>query len=115
MDVDEATDRYEAWLAAETPLIRRDLKKKHREMRKHPFAFLRATVYRWAQRWPEICPELQSGPVVLAVGDLHVENFGTGRDREGRLVWGVNDFDEAYWLPVATDLARLATSAYLAS
>jgi len=37
---------------------------------------------------------------VLAVGDLHVENFGTWRDAEGRLIWGVNDFDEAWRLPV---------------
>src|SRR5260370_32652719 len=47
---------------------------------------------------------------VLAVGDLHVENFGTWRDAEGRLTWGVNDFDEAYPLPYTIDLARLATS-----
>jgi hypothetical protein len=48
------------------------------------------------------------------VGDLHVENFGTWRDAEGRLVWGVNDFDESEELPYTSDLARLATSAALA-
>jgi hypothetical protein len=48
------------------------------------------------------------------VGDLHVENFGTWRDCEARLVWGVNDFDEAHPLPYANDLTRLATSAFLA-
>jgi hypothetical protein len=51
---------------------------------------------------------------VLAVGDLHVENFGTWRDTEGRLVWGINDFDEAYPLPYTLDLVRLAASAWLA-
>jgi len=51
---------------------------------------------------------------VLAVGDLHVENFGTWRDVEGRLVWGINDFDEAWHLPYSNDLVRLATSALLA-
>jgi hypothetical protein len=51
---------------------------------------------------------------VAAVGDLHVENFGTWRDREGRLVWGVNDFDDSETLPYTFDLARLATSATLA-
>jgi hypothetical protein len=51
---------------------------------------------------------------VLAVGDLHVENFGTWRDAEGRLVWGINDFDEAYPLPYTVDLVRLAASARLA-
>jgi uncharacterized protein (DUF2252 family) len=52
--------------------------------------------------------------VVLAVGDLHVENLGTWRDREGRLIWGINDFDEAYPLPYANDLVRLVSSAHLA-
>lgn len=33
---------------------------------------------------------------MLAIGDLHVENYGTWRDAEGRWVWGVNDFDEAF-------------------
>ncbi len=49
-----------------------------------------------------------------AVGDLHVENFSTGRDTEGRLVWGVNDFDEVTRMPYAVDLTRLVTSAILA-
>ena len=57
---------------------------------------------------------LRGGPVVTAVGDLHVENFGTWRDAEGRLVWGVNDIDEAAALPYTQDLVRLATSACLA-
>jgi hypothetical protein len=51
---------------------------------------------------------------VLAVGDIHIENFGTWRDAEGRLIWGVNDFDEAARMPYAIDLVRLATSAVLA-
>jgi hypothetical protein len=51
---------------------------------------------------------------VLAVGDLHVENFGTWRDVEGRLIWGINDFDETWRMPYTNDLIRLATSALLA-
>jgi hypothetical protein len=62
-----------------------------------------------------VCPDLAKGPQVLAVGDLHVENFGTWRDLEGRLIWGVNDFDEAHPLSYANDLVRLAASAHLAS
>jgi hypothetical protein len=52
---------------------------------------------------------------VLAVGDIHLENYGTWRDVEGRLVWGVNDFDEAADMPYVLDLVRLATSAVLAA
>ena len=48
---------------------------------------------------------------MLAVGDLHVGSFGTWRDAEGRLCWGVDDFDESWPLPYTNDLVRLATSA----
>ena len=68
----------------------------------------------WAEAWPKICPNLVSAPEVLGVGDLHVDNFGTWRDVEGRLIWGVNDFDEACRLPYTADLVRLATSTHLA-
>ena len=53
-------------------------------------------------------------PRVLSVGDLHLENFGTWRDADGRLAWGVNDFDEAAVMPYVLDLVRLATSIQLA-
>ena len=59
-------------------------------------------------------PNLDHAPQVLGVGDLHVENFGTWRDAESRLVWGINDFDEACCLPYTHDLVRLAASARFA-
>jgi hypothetical protein len=110
----EATRAYESWLGRQTPLIQSDLRAKHQAMTESAFAFLRATFYRWAQLWPQTCPELAAVPPVLAVGDLHVENFGTWRDTEGRLIWGINDFDEAFRMPYAVDLVRLAASAQLA-
>src|SRR5260370_15847346 len=79
------------------------------------FPFLRATYYRWAERWSAIVGDAAVAPFALAVGDLHVENFGTWRDAEGRLIWGVNDFDEAWPLPYTNDLIRLATSALIAA
>jgi hypothetical protein len=57
---------------------------------------------------------LKDTPAILTAGDLHLENFGTWRDAEGRLVWGVNDLDEAAVIPYAYDLVRLAASAELA-
>jgi hypothetical protein len=96
-------------------VVRRDLHQKHEAMGESPFPFLRATYYAWAVQWPKALPELAHAPRVTAVGDLHMENFGTWRDAEGRLAWGVNDFDEAATLPYTNDLVRLATSASLAS
>ena len=114
MDISEATRSFERWLGARVPLLRADLDLKHRLMTTNMFSFLRASFYRWAQLWPDVCAEIAQAPAVLAVGDLHVENFGTWRDAEGRLIWGVNDFDEASYLPYTNDLVRLATSAQLA-
>ncbi len=115
MDIKQATAAYEAWVNRKVPLITTDIKLKHQHMAEGVFPFLRATFYRWAQLWPAYCPELANAPMTLAVGDLHVENFGTWRDSEGRLIWGINDFDEVCEMPYAVDLVRLATSALLAA
>jgi hypothetical protein len=114
MNTRQATADYEKWLTARMPLLAHDLEAKHQAMAADRFQFFRATFYRWVQQWPAVCPELAEAPPLLSVGDLHVENFGTWRDAEGRLIWGVNDFDEAYPMAYANDLVRLAASAKLA-
>jgi Uncharacterized protein conserved in bacteria (DUF2252) len=115
MNIIKSTRQFESWLAQHTHVITKDLRLKHARMKLEVFPFFRATYYRWAQLWPQLCADLSKAPRVLAVGDLHVENFGTWRDTDGRLIWGVNDFDEAYPLPYTNDLVRLAVSAHLAS
>jgi len=114
VNIKQATRDYEAFLRASVAVVEADLDLKHQQMAASLFAFLRSTFYRWSALFREICPDLAAGPQLLAVGDLHVENFGTWRDGEGRLIWGVNDFDEAQVMPYAIDLVRLATSALLA-
>lgn len=114
MNIVEATRSYEAWLGAHVPLVKRDLKAKHALMRQSAFGFFRATYYRWVQQFPVPCAELNRAPKTLGVGDLHVENFGTWRDGEARLVWGINDFDEAATAAYTADLVRLAASALVA-
>ena len=114
MNCKEATKSYEQWLVKRTEVVKADLAYKHEQMSADIFSFMRATFYRWIELWEKDCPDLAKATVVLGVGDLHVENFGTWRDQEGRLVWGINDFDEAFRLPYTNDLVRLATSAHLA-
>lgn len=122
------TREYEQWMTARLPfVINKHLNAKHKRMagrgssrpRKAappPFAFLRATFYLWAVRVPEHIGDLLTadGPRVVGIGDVHLENFGTWRDAEGRLVRGANDIDEATRMPNTNDLIRLATSATLA-
>jgi Uncharacterized protein conserved in bacteria (DUF2252) len=107
-------DAYEAWLATQCDVVATDIKAKHKLMKKSAFMFLRATYFRWAAKIVTLCPDLEDAPRVLSIGDLHLENFGTWRDADGRLVWGVNDFDEGAAMPYAFDLVRLATSIRLA-
>src|ERR1700688_3517545 len=111
MTIQQATQNYERWLAGFLAIVPEDLAAKHDKMAGAVFPFLRATYYRWAQLFPHLCKDLGRAPQVLAVGDLHVENFGTWRDAEGRLVWGINDFDQTWRLPYVHDLVRLAASA----
>src|SRR4029077_6061169 len=119
MTFEEDNSAFEDWLRERCLLngcevVEADLEYKRDLMASDAFAFLRATFFRWAKRIETLLPGYAEAPPVLSVGDTHVENFGTWRDNEGRLVWGVNDFDEAAVIPYPFDLVRLATSICLA-
>jgi hypothetical protein len=108
-----ANTAYEKWLRQQCKVDHGALERKHGLMRKNAFLFLRATYFRWTGEIEAVLPDLAHAPAVLAVGDAHVQNFGIWHDLEGRLVWGINDFDDAALIPYAFDLVRLATSATL--
>jgi hypothetical protein len=110
----EATRSYERWRASRIPVVSDDLALKHERLATSPFVLLRGTYHRFLQRLRTLLPELADAPVTIVVGDLHVENFGRCRDRDGRIAWGVNDLDEIDVLPYTIDLVWLATSALLA-
>ena len=116
MKIRKSARAYERWLSKQLDgdVVEADLRKKHARMAEGPFPFLRATYWRWAETILDICPDLADAPSVLAIGDIHIENFGSWHDAEGRIVWGVNDFDEAAEMPYVLDLVRLAVSAVLA-
>jgi hypothetical protein len=114
MDIRSDSKSFEQWLSGQTPIVRADLRHKHLAMGADLFSFLRATYYRWARQFLELDAAVSRAPKILAVGDLHLENFGTWRDALGRLAWGINDFDEAFSLPYTNDLVRLAASALVA-
>ncbi|MFE6225695.1 MULTISPECIES: DUF2252 domain-containing protein [unclassified Streptomyces] len=89
-------------------------KVKFRKMAGSAFAFYRGTACLFYQ---DLEREARGGPFldertgrVWIHGDLHAENFGTYMDANGRLVFNVNDFDEAYVGPFTWDLKRLAAS-----
>jgi uncharacterized protein (DUF2252 family) len=115
MKIFKATRKYESWLRQQLDVFEEDLALKAQFIARDPFTFLRGTLYRWMQLFPEVCKKAADAPTVLSVGDLHAANFGTWRDAKDELIWGINDFDEAAYLPYTQDLVRLATSVELAS
>ncbi len=88
---------------------------KFRKMAASPFAFYRGTaalfiadVARLADPWAD-----ERTSRVWLQGDLHAENFGTYMDGAGKLIFDVNDFDEAYLGHFTWDLQRFAASVAL--
>ncbi|MEU6081956.1 DUF2252 domain-containing protein [Streptomyces sp. NPDC047108] len=90
---------------------------KFRKMAGSAFAFYRGTACLF---YSDLESGRNSGPYldertarVWIHGDLHAENFGTYMDANGRLIFNVNDFDEAYVGPFTWDLKRFAASVAL--
>jgi len=110
----EATASYEKWRAGRIEVVESDLATKHAKIAQSPFVLLRGTYYRFLQQLPALVPDAWDAPKTVAIGDLHVENYGTWRDACGRIGWGINDFDEIDVQPYPVDLVRLATSTLLA-
>jgi uncharacterized protein (DUF2252 family) len=88
---------------------------KFRKMAADPFAFYRgsaclfyADVADREDRWADE----RTGRVWIQ-GDLHAENFGTYMDGAGKLIFDVNDFDEAFVGHFTWDLQRFVASVAL--
>ena len=85
---------------------------KYRKMAADPHAFFRGSAcvfYADVTRQDDPFADERSGHIWIH-GDLHVENFGTYLNADGRLVFDVNDFDEAYLGSFTWDLQRFAAS-----
>jgi uncharacterized protein (DUF2252 family) len=106
--VDVLVEAFADLMAADADAFRT----KFRKMAADPFAFYRgsaclfyADMATMEDRW---CDERTAR--VWIQGDLHAENFGTYMDGAGRIVFDVNDFDEAYLGHLSWDLRRFAAS-----
>jgi uncharacterized protein (DUF2252 family) len=107
------TREFGASMAVDPAAFRR----KFRKMAASPFAFYRGSASLFyadltgAYADDSFLDERTSR--VWIHGDLHAENFGTYMNSSGRLVFNVNDFDEAYVGPFSWDLKRFAASVAL--
>ncbi|MGY1639331.1 DUF2252 domain-containing protein [Geodermatophilus sp. SYSU D00742] len=106
--VDVLVDAFSELMTADADAFRT----KFRKMAADPFAFYRGSACLFyadmtgvEDRWSD-----ERTSRVWIQGDLHAENFGTYMDGGGRIVFDVNDFDEAYLGHVSWDLRRFAAS-----
>ena len=85
---------------------------KFRKMAADPFAFYRGSAclfYADMTTVKDQWADDRTGRVWIH-GDLHAENFGTYMNSHGRMVFDVNDFDEAYIGHFSWDLRRFVAS-----
>jgi uncharacterized protein (DUF2252 family) len=105
----------EVFKDAFAPLMKADpvaFRTKYRKMAADPHAFFRGSAclfYADVTAADDPWVDDMSGAIWIH-GDLHVENFGTYLNSDGRLVFDVNDFDEAYIGHFTWDLQRFAAS-----
>ncbi|MPY77329.1 MAG: DUF2252 domain-containing protein [Actinophytocola sp.] len=95
--------------------VRRDpaaFRKRFRKMAADPFAFYRGSAALYYADMADRDDPWATGALSRAWihGDLHAENFGTYLNDQGRLIFDVNDFDEAYLGHFTWDLQRCAAS-----
>ena len=106
--VDVLRDAFAPLMRAEPAAFRA----KYRKMARDPHAFYRGTACLFYNDVTgEDDPWSAHGAERIWIhGDLHVENFGTYLNSDGRLVFDINDFDEAYVGRFTWDLQRFAAS-----
>ncbi|PKH43457.1 Uncharacterized conserved protein, DUF2252 family [Nocardioides alpinus] len=106
--VDVLRDAFAPLMRAEPAAFRA----KYRKMARDPHAFYRGTACLF---YNDVTSETDDwsrhgAERIWIHGDLHVENFGTYLNSDGRLVFDINDFDEAYVGRFTWDLQRFAAS-----
>ncbi|NYE37386.1 uncharacterized protein (DUF2252 family) [Nocardioides cavernae] len=112
---DRTTVIIEVLRDAFAPLMRADpaaFRAKYRKMARDPHAFYRGTACLFFHDVTQETDEwaAHGAERIWIHGDLHVENFGTYLNSDGRLVFDINDFDEAYVGHYTWDLQRFAAS-----
>ena len=105
--IEQANKKY----AEKTPEL---VALKYRSMSESPFAFDRATDYLFVSN-VQGSKQLQTKVKIPIAQDIHLENFGTYKTGEGKVAFGINDFDEAVVAPYTWDLARVGSSIRLAA
>ena len=83
-------------------------------LRADPYAFFRGTAALFYDTLA-LSRSLESSPLVLACGDLHLENFGSYKGDNRLVYFDLVDFDESCIAPLVFELVRFWTSILVAA
>ncbi|TIC80226.1 DUF2252 domain-containing protein [Nocardioides sp. GY 10127] len=89
-----------------------DAEAKFAKLHDSVFSFFRGTCLLF---YRDLAGEDALMPTVLTLGDVHPENFGVMPSADDVPIFGVNDFDEAFYAPFTWDLKRGAVGFMLAA
>ncbi len=89
------------------------LQRKYKVMALNVFAFYRGTCHLFYEDMSAASP-LPASPATWICGDLHPENFGSFKGDDQQEYFDLNDFDEAMLAPALWEVARMATSIFVA-
>ncbi len=87
-------------------------REKFKKLAKSRFKFFRGTALLF---YRDLVGEDAHMPTVLALGDVHPENFGVMPNEDGVPIFSVNDFDEAIYAPFTWDMKRGAVGFWVAA
>jgi uncharacterized protein (DUF2252 family) len=98
----------------QTRIARRaeDAEEKFEKLAGSLFSFFRGTCLLF---YRDLAGEDAWMPTVLTLGDVHPENFGVMPSADNVPIFGVNDFDEAFYAPFTWDLKRGAVGFMIAA
>ena len=101
-------------------LTESDINKKHLLMKESPLKYFTMNpslfINDIKNQYSE-CSKLlkRESPQMVINGDLHLNNFGTMYNKNKKVVWGINDFDQAGSGKPEWDIERLSVSFILAA
>jgi uncharacterized protein (DUF2252 family) len=85
---------------------------KYDKMKKDSFSFFRGSCHLFHEDWP-VGTKIDRAPQLFICGDLHLENFGTYKEADRQVYFGINDFDEGMYASMTRDITRLSVSVLL--
>lgn len=107
-NVSQRVKAFNAFISADKVQVKYSL------MAQNAYRFFRGTCHLFYEDLSIQKDFPHQSPHIWGCGDLHLENFGSYKGRNGYVYFDQNDFDEAMLMPATWELSRVVTSIIVA-